>query len=204
MGMAGNRSRNESSERRMRWEMFRSSRLEKLNHALERGEVDRELTGLIESINSRPDCVTLSSCSGRIGIIDLPEFGDKKNAVFRGKWHHEVTPEAIATALKLCSNEGWLKVEPPIIHLAVSSLEMADSIVKSGLRAGFKRSCILSVSEWKAVVEITSTEVLESLLSLNGRILVSPDYIEILTDRANKKLERGMEKLRRLERELNL
>ncbi len=204
MGVARNRSGNEASEREIRWEMFRKSRLEKLNSAVKKGEVDPQLLELIESLNAKEYCVTLSSCSGRIGVIDLPVFGDKKNAIFRGKWHHEVEPTDVILALSQCSREGWFKVEPPIIHLAVSSPEMASSIVKSGLKAGFKRSAILSLSEWKVVVEITTTEVLESLLSLNGRILVSQEYIEILTDRANKKLRRGLSKLKRLEKELSL
>ena len=203
MGMVGNRIDDRNTEReRVRWNMFRNSRLKSLNEELKDGRVDAEMINIIRSINSYEDAVSLSCCSGRIGVIDIPAFGDKKNAVFKGKWHREVNVEEVISALKVCSREGWFKVEPPILHVAVSTPERANSLIKAGLNAGFKRSAIISVSDWKIVVEITGTEVIETLLSIEEKILVPYEYIDILVDHANRKLRKSRKKLKRLEKEL--
>ena len=82
------------------WFEFKRRKLEGYIEAKEKNEVDEDIVPLLDLINSFEDFVTLSSCSGRIAVIDMPEFGDKVEATFLGKWHRCVSYEEVFEAVK--------------------------------------------------------------------------------------------------------
>ena len=179
---------------------FKRAKLEKLERAKERKEVDKDIIPLLDLINSFDCFVTTSSCSGRIVVLDVPKIGDKLNAKFLGKWHRTVDWKEIVRALEGSSSTTWLISDPPIIHVACRDLECAKALMRIANDSGFRRCGIISLNRF--VVEITSFERLEVPLAVNGRIVVSEDYIKILTDFANEKLLRGKEKLERFKAKL--
>ncbi|AIF68546.1 hypothetical protein PAP_00500 [Palaeococcus pacificus DY20341] len=177
--------------------------MEKLNEALNRGLVDRDIISLLEKINSLESYFTTSSCSGRIVVMEMPDFGDKLNAKWLGKWHREVSLEEVKEAIAK-HNDGmlWFMLHSPILHVASKTLEDAVALLNLAIMSGFKNSNIKSVSHKKLLVEIYSTERIDVPLGEKGEMWVSEDYLERVVDMANRQLRRSKRKLRTLEDEI--
>ncbi len=186
----------------MNWEEFKRFKIEKLERAKERGEVDKDIVELLDLINSFDCFVTTSSCSGRIVVLDVPEIGDKLRARFLGKWHREVKFKEILECLRDVKSDVWLISDPPIIHVACRDLRCAEELMRIANDSGFRRCGLISLK--RSVVEITSFERLEAPLAYKGRIIVDENYVKILTYFANEKLLRGKEKLKRLEANIRI
>ncbi len=184
------------------WTEYRQSKLRILEEARQRGEVDGDILPLLDAINSIPSYVTLSSCSGRVVVMDMPEFGRKLEAEFLGKWHHGVTAKEVIKAVERGRFTTWFMVHPPIIHVACKNLYFANEIMQAANRAGFKRCGLISIKN--NVVEITSFERMEVPVAVEGKRLVDDSSLCVMAEIANRKLERAKEKLERLKKELSL
>ena len=178
------------------WEEYRERKLEGFLKAKNRGELDSDIVKLLDTINLLENYVTLSSCSGRIVVIDIPEVGDKRRAKFLGKWHDEVDFEVVLSTASKSENWGWLIQYPPIIHVACRTLDDAERLMIAANDAGFRRSGIISVKNH--VVEVASLERIELPVARSGRILVSENYLRSVVEFANIKLKKGKERLERL------
>ncbi len=184
------------------WRRYRKSKLDGFLEALKRGEVDGDIVDLLNLINSLEDYVTLSSCSGRIAVLDLPEVGNKKSSTFLGKWHREVESEEVIRAALESRTYAWLIQYPPILHVACRTLHHAEELIKIANNAGFRRSGVISLRN--RVVEISSLERVELPLAVSGRLIVPEKYITTVVELANIKLRRGKEKLERLKEALKI
>ena len=182
------------------WERYRRNKMDGFVKALEKGEIDEDIVELLNLINSLEGYVTLSSCSGRIAVIDLPETGDKKSSIFLGKWHREVNGEEVIRAALESKSFAWLIQYPPILHVACRTLHHAEELVKIANNAGFRRSGVISLKN--CVVEISSLERVELPLAVSGKLIAPEDYVNIAVKFANAKLRRGKDKLERLKEEL--
>ncbi len=180
----------------MKWE-FKERKLEGYRRAKERREIDEDIVDLLDFINSLDSFVTLSSCSGRIAVIDTPDFGNKVECKFLGKWHSEVEVEDVLNTAVRCEKLAWLIQYPPIIHIACRDLESAKRLIAIANNSGFRRSGIISLKN--LVVEVSSLERIELPIALSGKLLVSKEYLELVVSLANEKLKRGKEKLKRFE-----
>jgi len=178
------------------WSEFRERRLEGYRVARERGEVDEDIIPLLDLINSFEEFVTLSSCSGRIAVMDMPEFGRKREAKFLGKWHSCVEYEDVLNALEGGVGEVWLIMFPPIIHVACRDLRSAEKLMRCANDAGMRRCGIISLKRY--VIEMTTLERMEVPVKFHGKRLVDDGSLRIMVDIANRKLVRSKEKLKRL------
>lgn len=175
-----------------------------LRKALEEGKVDEDIIPLLEKINSLENYFTTSSCSGRISIMEMPEFGDKVNAEWLGKWHREVTLEEVLDAIGMHSKgQLWFLVRSPIIHVSARTMEDAVRLLNLAIGLGFKYSNIKSISHKKLLVEIRSTERMDVPLGENGELWVSREYIARIVEMGNAQVRRFKWKLKRLEEEIN-
>jgi len=179
------------------WKKFKEEKYRKYEEAKGKGEIDGEIIPLLDLINSKREFVTLSSCSGRIAVIDMPKFGDKLNSKFLGKWHGEVDTKEVIEAIRKGTETTWLITYPPIIHVACESLEVAEKLMNIANNAGFRRSGIISLK--KFIVEVSSLERLEMPVAINSNFLFDEKTIEIIVKFANEKLLRGREKLDKFE-----
>lgn len=177
------------------WEEYRKKKLNGFLRAKNRGDIDPDILELLETINSLREYITLSSCSGRIAVLDMPEIGDKKSARFLGKWHAEIELEDVINAAMRSKSWGWLIQYPPILHIACKTLDDAEKLMNAANEAGFRRAGIISLKN--RVVEISSLERIELPVSFSGELVVSRDYLASVVDFANKKLIRGKERLER-------
>lgn len=182
------------------FELQKRLAMEKLEEALRLELVDKDVIPLLEKINSREEYFTTSSCSGRIAVMQMPDFGDKVNARWLGKWHREVGLEEVLEAVR--KHDGgmlWLMVHSPILHVASKTLEDAVRLLNVGVLSGFKNSSIKSISHKKLVVEIHSTERLDIPLGEDGELWVGEDYLARAVEMANRQLRRAKGKLKKLE-----
>lgn len=178
------------------WNEYKRRRIEAFEREKELGKVDEDIVPLLEKINSIESYVTISSCSGRIAVLDLEDFGKKPNSKFAGKWHRSVTFEEVFESAKNCRRQGWLIQFPPIIHVACKDLNSAEKLLRIANSAGFRRSGVISLRN--LIVEIASLERLETIIALDGRLIVDEEYLGKAVEIANLKLERGKKKLERL------
>ncbi|WP_209475517.1 tRNA(Phe) 7-((3-amino-3-carboxypropyl)-4-demethylwyosine(37)-N(4))-methyltransferase Taw3 [Thermococcus stetteri] len=177
--------------------------MEGLRKALAEDKVDHDIIPLLEKINALPNYSTTSSCSGRISVMEMPDFGDKVNSVWLGKWHREVSVEEVLEAIgRHEKGQLWFLVRSPILHVAARTMEDAVKLLNLAIGLGFKYSNIKSVSHRKLLVEIRSTERMDVPLGENGELWVSEDYIERIVGLANDQLRRFKGKLKRLEGKL--
>ncbi|MEM0215390.1 MAG: hypothetical protein QW384_05345 [Archaeoglobaceae archaeon] len=179
------------------WSAYKKEKLESYEEAKRESKLDDDIIPILEKINEKENYVTISSCSGRIAVIDLENFGEKLNSEFIGKWHRIVDFEEVLECVKKCQRQGWLIQYPPIIHVACKDLESARKLMKIANDAGFRRSGLISLQNF--VVEIASLERLELPVAIDGKKIVEDNYLRIAVDLANKKLESGKRKLKRLE-----
>ncbi len=179
------------------WSEYRREKIECYERAKKEGKIDGDILPLLEKINEKENYVTLSSCSGRILVIDLDNFGDKKNSEFLGKWHVFANFEEVFESVNRCKRQGWLIQDPPIIHVACRDLLSARNLVAVANNSGFRRSGIISLQNY--VVEIASFERLELPVAINGKRIVEENYLRIVVEIANKKLRSGKRKIERLE-----
>ncbi len=174
--------------------------LEKIKNEILLERIDKDILPLIEVINSKPCYVTLSSCSGRIVVLNLPKFGAKKECKFIGKWHKNVETEKVEKSLRKCKEEGWFLMQPPILHVRCKTLEDAEKLLRVANESGFRESGIISLR--KNIVRIYSSERIETLLAKSGKILVSKEYLKTLVEVANEKIKEVKMKVESLRKNL--
>lgn len=161
-----------------------------------KGDIDKEIAALVELINKKEYFYTTSSCSGR--IVLLAKKSEKKQDV---EWvftsHNKIRFNEIKNKLNcLPKQDVWFRYEPLIMHIAANSIEKAQQIVNIARNLGFKRSGIQSTRR-KIIVEVASTEVIDTIIAKNGRLLVDDSYIQILAKESNKKLDRTHKKIKK-------
>lgn len=180
------------------WSEYRREKIECYEKAKRQGKIDGDIVPLLEKINEKENYVTLSSCSGRILVIDLNSFGDKKSSEFLGKWHNYASFEEVLESVNRCRRQGWLIQDPPILHVACKDLISAGKLMAAANNSGFRRSGIISLQNY--VVEIASFERLELPVAIDGKRIVEENYLRIAVKIANEKLRSGKSKIKRLEK----
>lgn len=180
----------------MHWKEFRKKTIENYENEKKKGKVDADIIPLLDLINTFECFVTLSSCSGRIYLIDIPKFGEKEKCKILAKWHDLASADKILKIAKLGKKQVWLIMQPPILHIACKSLEHAKKLLQFAMQSGFSNSGIISLK--KNVVRLHSNERIEVLIALNSKLLVSEEYLKILVELANQKLVHAKGKIKRL------
>lgn len=177
--------------------------LNQLKEAKENNEVDEAILPLLDVINSHEDYYTTSSCSGRITLFH--EIGDKKENGWVGKWHRQTTLDELKSALSRSPNKGvvWFKYEAPIIHVAARSMDKARDFMQVTREVGYKRVGLQGMKKGRFVMEIFDTGHINCPIVDSNQFLVNAMYLHYLVKFANMKLERGLQKLNRLETRLS-
>lgn len=157
-----------------------------------KGSVDKEIKWLVDFINSLRNYYTTSSCSGR--IVLLQRISEKKqDAKWVFKSHSPVSFKQIKKSLKL-SSSLWFRQEPAIFHICCRRLGDAQFLINAARSVGFKRTGIQSLK--KIMVEVASSDYIDTIIARNNKLLVDERYLKVLVDEANKKLKRNKEKVK--------
>jgi len=177
--------------------------LYKLKKAKDDNLVDEGIVKILDLINSCDDYFTSSSCYGRIVLLNIPVIGDKKQASFLGKWHSTIEVDDIKSVFKSYKTGLlWILAQSPIIHVVSKNIENADIMVKYGISCGFKNSGVRSLGK-KIVVEICSTERLDTPIGKDGTIFCNDDYLNLIVEICNDVFLKSKDKLLRFEQHLH-
>ena len=84
---------------------YKKNALSKFQKAKNENLVDGKIISLLDILNKSDNYFTTSSCAGRIVILEIPAIGDKKNAVFLGKWHRKIKKSEFLNELKNAKKE---------------------------------------------------------------------------------------------------
>jgi len=183
-----------------RWHKAKKEYLETLEREIEIGKVDRDIIPLLRKINSLDEYYTTSSCSGRIQITAAKLPGDKFNLITLAKWHRVVDVKEVLRVIEASSEEDiWFGVQPPILHVVCKDLTSAERLLELARNNGFKHSGIQGLNPERVVLEITSTERIETPLRLNGIDFFDKGRLELLVKVGNELLVKGKMRLARLE-----
>ncbi len=175
------------------WREVRRKHIASLTRAYRKGLVDKEILPLLEAINTySKDCVTTSSCYGRIVLISFRYIGDKSLSSFYRKWHGPVEKEVVWREILNYHGEYplWLLLQSTIVHIKCRTLEMAIKMRNLGLEAGYKYSKILSISSRGFTTEISSTERLNLPVKSGEKLLVNKDFMEYFSKIMKEMFER--------------
>lgn len=192
----------------MRFDQDKERTIKKMlsNDKSNKGSVDKRIKKLLEKINRLDDFYTTSSCSGRIIIIGIPKSGRKKEAEFLYRTHDLMKYNSkLISVIKESLNykeSVWFRQEPVILHVAARTLEHASEFLRTARKIGFKRSGLFEVDK-RFLMELVSTERIDTIIAKDGKLLVSNDYFKVLSKEANKRLENTWEKIKKLEENID-
>jgi len=176
--------------------------MKKLKKALTQDMVDEKIISLLDIINQSDEFYTSSSCAGRIVLLQIPEIGDKKNAMFLGKWHRTIeSPELLSAVKKAKKGQLWLLAQSPIIHITAKTSLDAEKMLKTAISCGFKNSNLKSIGK-KTVLEICSTERLDAPIGKNATLFCNDEHLTLLIDISNDVIKKSNFKLAKLQKEL--
>jgi len=169
--------------------------LNSLEKAKIEDKVDEGIIAILDIINNSDYYYTSSSCAGRVVLIELPHLGDKKGAEFLGKWHRKIETDEIVRAAKKSKNGMlWLLAQSPIFHIGANAHDASDNLLKTAISCGFKNSGVKSTGR-KIIVEICSTERLDSPIGKDGKLFCNEEYLDLLVNIANEITDRSTIKL---------
>jgi tRNA wybutosine-synthesizing protein 3 len=138
---------------------------------------------------------TTSSCAGRVVLLVEPESGRKKDTEWLYVTHGTASLNDVVKSLEKPPIETvWLRMEPFIVHLAVQDIDKANDLMETLISVGLKHSGILTTKR-RVMVEIVGNERMEAPVSIKGKLIVTKEYLSLLVELANRKLNRNRERL---------
>ena len=161
---------------------------------------DKRIAKLCKKINLFQDYYTTSSCSGRVVLMIDQDKKGKNLFVFVS--HDKISFKQLKRELIEATKKNKkikFKLEPCILHIACKTLENAQILFEKGKLAGWKRLGIIGTRKG-FTFELNSTEKLEFPIIDKKRILVDDEFLRIIIDEANRKLEKSWMKIKKLEK----
>jgi tRNA wybutosine-synthesizing protein 3 len=141
----------------MGFNQYKASRLRMLENDLESGRADEKIMPLIRLINSDPNLISTSSCSGRIVLLESPDNQDKSSTSFYRKWHRKVSVYEVKNCLPEKNSGLWFRTEPFILHISARDINCALDFMKKVRSCGVKRGGIQASGSHRTSIEIQGT-----------------------------------------------
>ena len=167
-----------------------------------KGSLDEKIINLLNKINSKENYFTTSSCSGRIVLIIDEE--KKMPGLILFRTHNKISLNQLKKEInkiltkKINNKIIYFKQEPCILIVSCWDKEKQWQLFNKAKNNGWKKSGILSLDK-KFLIELMSTENISFPVCNMGRNLVNDEFLKIVIKKANYNLERGWEKIKRLE-----
>lgn len=163
-----------------------------------KGDVDNYIIPLIDYINKTENYFTTSSCSGRISLFTMHNSDNKYDAEWIFVSHDKINFDQILENLKeLPSSLVRFKQEPMILHVCCRTLGDAQTLMYVAHEAGLKDSGIISTKK-RFILKIVGSDRVDSPIAIDGKLVVDENYLKIITNLCNKKLEKVHQRIDRL------
>ncbi|MDT7891319.1 MAG: hypothetical protein RQ952_01105 [Thermoproteota archaeon] len=158
------------------------------------GRTDKDIMDLLNLINSSQNFYTLSSCSGRIQIIEGRNYSKRKELRSIAKFHYGITKEDLMNSFQNIKGDyAWISLQPPIIHIAAKSFDDAIKLLKIARTSGFKHSGIQAKNPDRYVIELNSSFRLDIPLRYKGVNLIKQEELDLLVELLNENLKLAKE-----------
>lgn len=188
-----------------------------------KGNWDNKIKNLCNKINKNKNYFTTSSCSGRIILIIDEE--KKRPGLILFRTHNRITFNQLKNVInniinridnvnknnlkskinktitdKTLKNKTILfKQEPCILVVSCRNKESQWKLFSLAKNNGWKKSGILSLDK-KLLIELSSTENISFPIINKEKLIVNDNFLKIVIKKANKNLNRGYKKIKRLGR----
>lgn len=165
-----------------------------------KGSYDEKVISLGDTINKKKDYFTLSSCSGRILLMTVPESERRDIVDWFVVTHDVAKPTDFLKEIHTYTGKEklLLKQESAILHVCCRTLDHAQQLIDIANKVGFKKAGILGTRK-KIVVEVVCPESL-SVPVFDGKKLVTDEYMEYVLKLSNEKLKKSWKALEKLEK----
>ncbi|MFA5855756.1 MAG: hypothetical protein WC867_00210 [Candidatus Pacearchaeota archaeon] len=161
------------------------------------GSWDKKLVPLCNKLNKKKNYYTTSSCSGRIVLL---KASDKKiEDAFLFRTHDKSSFKELKNVLDSMQYDGLVEFQQTscIMHVACRTMGDALDLVRKAKEAGWKRSGVMTGGE-RFMVELHSTESMCLPIMDKKKSLVDDNYLKLIIEQANSKLDRVWEKIAKL------
>lgn len=182
-------------------ELFKNGKVKQLSKEDKSniGEWDLKISDLCDKINKKSNYYTTSSCSGRIVLLKSSE--EKQPNAFLFRTHRKTSfselKKALSSAGKKYNGLIEFQMTSCILHVACLNLEDSQKLVDLAKLAGWKRSGIMASGK-RFMVELHSTESMGFPIMNNSIALVDDNFLKLVSEIANNKLERVWKKIEKL------
>ncbi len=182
------------------WIRWREEAWQTFVRDIEIGYVDRDIVRFIMDIFEKcRNIFTISSCSGRITLVDAPYPWVRKESTVVFKKHEAVSLDEVLNVLKQrCAYRLWIIASGPIMHFVANSLDVAQRLLNIARSCGFKHSGIISLRRDGIVVEVISGTWTSTLLKEGDTVLLESDKLAIVVKLFNDILLEGKSRLKAL------
>ena len=177
------------------FELWKKQALHKLDKS-SKGEIDKKVQSLCDTINQRNDMFTLSSCSGRI-TLQKDTNGEKIENIWEFVSHEKVSTNQITKVLHKAKSNLLFLQNSCILHICVVDLELARKLIHLGRTCGFNHAGIIALKT-KIVVELICDAKIELPL-FNLEYSLEEHFLEKLLQRANTNLDKSWQSISKLE-----
>ncbi len=148
------------------FERFKELAWQRILRDREIGYLDPDIFDVLEAINRRRKSFTMSSCSGRVTIVDAEFPWDRKGSTVVFKNHLIVTEDDLRDNVsRPPKKKYWLIVQGPIFHVYTKDLEEAMTLLSIARGVGFKHSGIMVANEKGYLVELRTGVRMDHLLT---------------------------------------
>eukprot|EP01124_Arcella_intermedia_P020870 TRINITY_DN2843_c0_g1_i1.p1 TRINITY_DN2843_c0_g1~~TRINITY_DN2843_c0_g1_i1.p1 ORF type:complete len:333 (-),score=93.49 TRINITY_DN2843_c0_g1_i1:89-1045(-) len=172
------------------------------------GKVDADIEQFVDCINAKANYYTTSSCAGRTIVFHKPQ--DSKYNVDWIFLTHNLTfssteiHQKLQNKLKDLDGECWFKMEPPILAIRCRNIQSASRLLNIAKSCGLKNCGIRSIAaDGSAMVALVDTHNIQTLIALQGEIVVPLPYLHLLAEQAKHKLSISRQRFDTLKDELN-
>ncbi|OYT26273.1 MAG: hypothetical protein B6V02_02070 [Thermoprotei archaeon ex4572_64] len=137
------------------------------------------------------DCMTLSSCSGRILVAETERLSfSKGKGMFKvlAKWHRPITLSELLRVINSRYSNVWIIVTGGIIHFSCRFMDKALEILDIAQKTGFKHSGIISIRDDEVIIEVQGEEKLSIPVIINRRWILDKNSLSEVIDIINETL----------------
>jgi tRNA wybutosine-synthesizing protein 3 len=153
------------------------------------GSIDEKIKLLCDKINSQNELFTLSSCSGRICILEK-ENKEKVESVWKYVSHKKSNKNEVWKIVNGHKGKPLeFRQEGPILHICCHNLKVARDIMHKAKLSGFNQVGIIGAKN-KIVVELIC-DIIITMPIFDEKLLITQDYLEYIIEKANNNLELG-------------
>ncbi|QOR93828.1 hypothetical protein IMZ38_04025 [Thermosphaera chiliense] len=182
------------------WRKRKKSFWRRILEDLEIGYLDKDLLPLLLLLNLDARIYTMSSCSGRITLVDGDNPWSREDTSVVFKKHLPITLDELASIYRVkVARKLWIVVTGPIIHLSSSQIPLALRILEHARKEGYKHSGIMHLSRSKGFLLELSTGIwVSQLLRTVENLVVPEEGLSLVVKEYNRILLEGKKRLDKL------